>query len=246
MKRGFSSFAQILCSTRVHNPYVSGPITKLTLKSTSHQKLLVKARFLSTLRPQVKCWKCQGEHSSEMFCPHCNVIQQNSDDNYFSLLNVEAKYSIDSAGVKKCYLSLQTLLHPDKFATSSQTEQDFSSSHSTLVNEAYKTLIDPLKRGLYLLELNGHILDSETVEGGEEGLLNNIFLLNFQVEESEDSVELKEILTEVEESIGDEIESANNHFDEHEFLLAKQAIIKLKYYFNIKATIEDKLLDLSL
>lgn len=150
------------------------------------------------------------------------------------------------SSVKPYYIKLQSLLHPDNFATATEQEQEYSSLHSTAVNEAYNTLIDPIKRGLYLLEINGYELESETVDSTEEGLLNDIFMLSFEVEEAEDEEELQELLTDVKERVEVESEKANEAFDAGDFVNAKRCMVKLKYYGNIEKTIKEKIFELSL
>ena len=44
-----------------------------------------------------------------------------------------------------------------------QDEQDLAARESSLINQAYRTLKDPLKRSIYLLELAGHPLEEGTV-----------------------------------------------------------------------------------
>lgn len=45
------------------------------------------------------------------------------------------------------------MVHPDKFGKSSPKEKELSESHSSFLNQAYKTLIDPRARGHYILKL---------------------------------------------------------------------------------------------
>ena len=44
-----------------------------------------------------------------------------------------------------------------------QEEQDLAARQSSFINQAYRTLKDPLKRSIYLLELAGHHLEEGTV-----------------------------------------------------------------------------------
>ncbi|EPY75318.1 iron-sulfur cluster co-chaperone protein HscB, mitochondrial [Camelus ferus] len=65
-------------------------------------------------------------------------------------------FRVDTAKLQHRYQQLQRLVHPDFFSQKSQTEKDFSEKHSTLVNDAYKTLLAPLSRGLYLVSVSVH------------------------------------------------------------------------------------------
>jgi molecular chaperone HscB len=53
------------------------------------------------------------------------------------------------------YWGLQKALHPDNFGSASESQQELSATHSALINRAYNTLKDPLKRAKYLLRLKG-------------------------------------------------------------------------------------------
>uniref|UniRef100_A0A8C6QVU5 J domain-containing protein n=2 Tax=Nannospalax galili TaxID=1026970 RepID=A0A8C6QVU5_NANGA len=86
------------------------------------------------------------------FCQHCGALQPpDPTRDYFSLMDCNRSFSVDIGKLQHRYQQLQRLVHPDFFSQKSQTEKDFSEKHSTLVNDAYKTLQAPLSRGLYLV-----------------------------------------------------------------------------------------------
>jgi len=209
-----------------------------------------KHRDLST--DGMKCWNCNSSHTYELLCPSCNRVQctgcTSNQINYFQLFKLKESFDISRNSLKPYYLKLQTLLHPDKFANTSQLEKDYSTTQSALINEAYKTLIEPLKRGLYMLKLNGYELESEVVdsETANQELLNDIFMLNFQVDDCDDITELQEISTDIEIDIENDIQAINEAFHENDFLAAKSHLIRMKYRSNIKMKLDDKMLDLSL
>lgn len=80
--------------------------------------------------------------------------------NHFELFGLEPGYVIDSTRLASRYRELQRVVHPDRFAGSSDREKRLSMQGSTLVNEAYQVLRDPVARGRYLLELLGVDPDS--------------------------------------------------------------------------------------
>ncbi len=75
--------------------------------------------------------------------------------NYFELFGMPAGFLLDGKELALRYRELQKLVHPDRFAASGQHSQRLSLQSATLVNEAYATLRDPLKRAQYLLVLKG-------------------------------------------------------------------------------------------
>lgn len=81
--------------------------------------------------------------------------------NYFELFGMPVGFVIDGAELSGRYRDLQKVVHPDRFAASGEHSQRLSLQSATLVNEAYQTLRDPMKRGFYLLQLNGHDVDPQ-------------------------------------------------------------------------------------
>jgi molecular chaperone HscB len=75
--------------------------------------------------------------------------------NHFELFGLPVGFVIDSSALAARYRTLQQVVHPDRFAADGATSQRLSLQRATLVNEAYDTLRDPLKRARYLLALKG-------------------------------------------------------------------------------------------
>jgi len=75
--------------------------------------------------------------------------------NYFEMFGLPVGFIVDSAALATHYRELQRVVHPDRYAHGSAQEQRLSLQQATLVNEAYETLKDPLKRARYLLLLHG-------------------------------------------------------------------------------------------
>lgn len=82
--------------------------------------------------------------------------------NFFQLFGITESYQLDTAVLEQQYRTLQSQVHPDKFAHLSEAEQRVSMQSSTRVNEAYQTLRNPIKRARYLLLLRGVDTQEET------------------------------------------------------------------------------------
>jgi molecular chaperone HscB len=74
---------------------------------------------------------------------------------FFSLFDLRATFQIDIAALEQSYRTLQSQVHPDKFAHLSEAERRLSMQWATRVNEAFQTLRSPLNRARYLLSLQG-------------------------------------------------------------------------------------------
>lgn len=92
---------------------------------------------------------------------------------YFALLGVAPDYTIDLAELEKAYFAAQKLYHPDRFAGKSDAEKHTAAQRSVDINNAYKTLKNPLLRARYLLKEQGIIVgtDKDTVKPPQELLM---------------------------------------------------------------------------
>ncbi|HBC55809.1 MAG TPA: Fe-S protein assembly co-chaperone HscB [Gammaproteobacteria bacterium] len=88
-----------------------------------------------------------------------------SSANYFELFKLPADFSLDLVDLKKRYLRLQSVVHPDKLAHRSELERRRALQQATLINDAYQTLKSPLLRAKYLLEFKLGEVNWE--QGGE-------------------------------------------------------------------------------
>lgn len=89
-------------------------------------------------------------------------MQFDFNRNHFELFDLTPQFELDSTALESAYRELQSQVHPDKFANSSDADKRASMQWSTRVNEAYQTLKSPLNRAVYILQLNGINALSET------------------------------------------------------------------------------------
>ena len=142
----------------------------------------------------VACWSCSAEHpGSALFCPHCGKIQPAVASDYFRVFNLVRGFQIDLPALETEFHRLSRKLHPDRFARASEQERGWSLAGSSLLNDAYRTLKDPLARTEYLLKLEGAEIGEENAGRDRKGqkdpsrvpadLLEEVFELNMQLEE---------------------------------------------------------------
>lgn len=84
------------------------------------------------------------------------------NENYFTLFGLPPAFRLDAGQLDQAYRDIQARVHPDRFAHLSETERRLSMQWATRVNEAYRTLKNPLRRAHYLLQLAGTETDHET------------------------------------------------------------------------------------
>lgn len=76
-------------------------------------------------------------------------------NNFFELFDAPVSFDVDLPQVQQRYMSLQSLVHPDKFVNASDGEKRLSMQQTSHINEALQTLKDPVLRATYLLKLKG-------------------------------------------------------------------------------------------
>lgn len=143
----------------------------------------------ATTSAPAACWACSAAlTSSALLCPACNKVQPASTADYFQALGLERKLCLDTAALEREFHRLSRRLHPDRFARATSEEQQWSLANTALLNDAYRTLRDPLQRTEYLLKLEGLEIGEEHAGKGKArqppaDLLEEVFDLNMQLEE---------------------------------------------------------------
>lgn len=142
------------------------------------------------------CWSC-GSMRAAHFCASCGKVQPPAPVDYFSFFGLPLKLNLDVATLEKDFYNLSRKLHPDLSARATSQEQEWSLEQSSLLNDAYRTLRDPIKRTQYLLKLEGIELEEQSKTATEQArvsgevkkqivppdLLEEVFELNMQLEE---------------------------------------------------------------
>ena len=142
------------------------------------------------------CWSC-GTMRAEHFCSACGKVQPPVPVDYFTFFGLPRKLNVDVAGLEREFYQLSRKLHPDLYSGAEAREQQWSLEQSSQLNDAYRTLKDPIKRTGYLLRLEGVELEEQSKSATEQArasgqvkkqvvppdLLEEVFDLNMQLEE---------------------------------------------------------------
>ena len=142
------------------------------------------------------CWSC-GSMRAAHFCESCGKVQPPVPVDYFTFFGLPPKLNLDVAALEKDFYELSRKLHPDLSARASSREQEWSLEQSSLLNDAYRTLRDPIKRTQYLLHLEGVAFEEQSKSATEQAratgeikkqivppdLLEEVFELNMELEE---------------------------------------------------------------
>ncbi|KAG7490598.1 iron-sulfur cluster co-chaperone, mitochondrial [Solea senegalensis] len=234
--------------------------TSFSIKDTWHcnrnVRSLLKARGLtcntnqsSTLwnncsgRSKVSCWSCKQplDQTPAFFCVSCKVVQPPEEGtSYFKIMACDYTFTLDTQQLQKKYLQLQRLLHPDNFSQKSVTEQQYSESQSALVNKAYTTLLKPLSRGLYMLELEGmHI--KEGTESAHSAFFMELMEINEALDEAQTPEEANKIGQDTKGKLAELTEQIDTALRKGELQNAQALLIQMKYFANIEEKVKEKL-----
>jgi molecular chaperone HscB len=85
-----------------------------------------------------------------------------SSGNSFELFGLQPGFALDAEALEAAYREIQSRVHPDRFAHAGDAERRASLQWTTRVNEAYRTLKNPVSRASHLLELHGVDVAFET------------------------------------------------------------------------------------
>jgi len=146
---------------------------------------------------QHACWSC-GDMRAAHFCDACGHLQPATPTDYFSFFGLPRKLNVDLGGLEREFYALSRKLHPDLYARGDAREQHWSLEKSSQLNDAYRTLRDPISRTEYLLKLEGVDLEEQSKSATEKArqsgeqkkqvvppeLLEEVFELNMQLEEA--------------------------------------------------------------
>ena len=142
------------------------------------------------------CWSC-GSMRAAHFCASCGKVQPPAPVDYFTFFGLPPKLNLDVVALERDFYELSRRLHPDLNATAGSREQQWSLEQSSMLNDAYRTLRDPIKRTAYLLHLEGVALEEQSKDATEKArttgeikkqivppdLLEEVFELNMELEE---------------------------------------------------------------
>jgi molecular chaperone HscB len=81
---------------------------------------------------------------------------------YFAQFDLPPHLHLDLVALEKSFYAQSRRLHPDRFAARPLAEQEAALTASSRLNDAYRTLRDPIARTEYLLALEGIQLEEQS------------------------------------------------------------------------------------
>jgi molecular chaperone HscB len=134
-----------------------------------------------------ECRTCgAGTPVDEHFCPSCSrILSLGRHGDFFSFLGVPRRLNLDPQDLERRFRELSRKFHPDYFYNAPPAERLASLERSSYLNDAFRTLRNPVSRIEHLLAIEG--VAPAKSEGGNAtvppSLLEEVFELNEQLDE---------------------------------------------------------------
>jgi molecular chaperone HscB len=159
--------------------------------------------------------------------------------NHFDLFGLAPAYALETEKLERAYREIQSQVHPDRFAHAGDAERRASLQWTTRVNEAYRTLKDPVQRARHILELHGVDVAFETNTAMPAEFLMQQMELRETLESARDAAQLDALRRELvndkralEEAIAEAID------DRKDYGAAAQLVRKLQFLDRMDAEID--------
>ncbi|KAF2211566.1 hypothetical protein CERZMDRAFT_98448 [Cercospora zeae-maydis SCOH1-5] len=151
----------------------------------------------------------------------------------------KASFTPDLRQLRREFLQLQSKAHPDLAPADRKAHAEALSAR---INEAYKTLQDPLRRAQYLLAQQGIDVEDESAKldaagGGDAELLMEVMEAREAVEEVESEEDLSSIREENNARVADSVRILEDAFAKADFGVAAKEAVRLRYWMNIEESI---------
>ncbi len=105
----------------------------------------------------IECPSCGRRQAPRLTCEQCSA-PLGAELDCFAALGLPPKLTIDLPALERLYHDLSRRVHPDRFASANSKVRSASLRATALLTRSYRTLKDPVARGLCWLELKGQKL----------------------------------------------------------------------------------------
>lgn len=147
-------------------------------------------------------------------------------------------FPIDTRALRREFLRLQARHHPDMHPPGPAKVR--AEATSALINDAYKTLANPLLRAQYLLSLRGvDVATDETMQVDDPSLLAVVLEAHEEISDADKEEDLAELRAVNDARIGESERVLEEAFHKDDVDAAKREAVKLRYWVNIKQSLDD-------
>lgn len=147
-------------------------------------------------------------------------------------------FPIDTRALRREFLQLQARAHPDMHPAGPAKAR--AEGLSARINEAYRTLANPLLRAQYLLALRGvDVANDERLKVDEPALLMLVLEAREEIEEAAREEHLEGVREQNEQRIAEGEEALERAFRDDDVEAAKKEAVRMRYWVNIRESLDN-------
>jgi molecular chaperone HscB len=148
---------------------------------------------------------------------------------HFARLGLPAALDLEPASLDKAYFSRQRQWHPDRFVAKPSEERARASAEAAALNDAYRTLKDPLSRAIYLAALKGVELpaDGKTIDDPE--LLMEAMEAREELHEADTIDVVDALAAKAREDLTEALSGLGSLFLANDKAAIRKALLRLRY-----------------
>lgn len=172
-------------------------------------------------------------------------VEQSTPRNHYTLFPLTfpagpppaGPFKVDLSRLKKEFLQLQSRAHPDLHQGNNK---DRAEGVSAAINDAYKTLQQPLLRAQYLLSLRGtEIADYYVDDNSDQELIMDVLEIREAIEDAESPEEIAKLQGLNAERIRACVERLEEFFAKDDLCAARTEVGRLKYWCSIEEALRE-------
>jgi molecular chaperone HscB len=148
---------------------------------------------------------------------------------YFARLGLPAALELEPATLDRAYFARQRQWHPDRFVAKPPDERARASAEAAALNDAYRTLKDPLSRAVYFATLKGIELpgDGKTIDDPE--LLMEVMDAREELHEASSVAEVDALAAFAREDLQKELAVLPSLFLANDKAAIRKTLLRLRY-----------------
>jgi molecular chaperone HscB len=148
---------------------------------------------------------------------------------HFARLGLPAALDLEPAVLDKAYFGLQRQWHPDRFVARPPAERARASVEAAALNDAYRTLKDPLSRAVYLAGLNGVEMPAEGRTIDDPDLLMEAMEAREALHEADTAEAVEALAAKAAGDYRKSLESLGSLFLANDRAAIRKALLRLRY-----------------
>jgi molecular chaperone HscB len=148
---------------------------------------------------------------------------------HFARLGLPAALELEPATLDRAYFARQRQWHPDRFVAKPADERARASIEAAALNDAYRTLKDPLSRAVYFATLKGVELpgDGKTID--DPDLLMEVMDAREELHEASSIAEVDALAAFAREDLQKELAGLPRLFLANDKAAIRKALLRLRY-----------------